>query len=603
MVHIRVNLTVPYISPKHEASARRCPARARRAVALGLVLLASCSRCGAPKALDAAELLPAQASSAAVTAPLGALAAKLAATSLLAAQIPGGEALGTQLQGVSQSLGFDVTSRDALVKAGLDPERGAALALLPAQPGEQGQQAQPQTAGAQRQSWILALPLSSESAFAQAVEATLSGRAGFPLRSDEPRSGVHAVVFARASQAEKLGYAIVRGYGVIARGVDPAALLAEASARPLEKSLAQEPRLARARVELEKPDLIYLSSSGNPFIARLAGRAPPGESALGLALQPDGLALRVTQDLPPAAAQELRGAFAPVAPEAFQAPLAPLALTLAANPGALPGLLGHFAMLRDPFNNLRNAMSQAGADLEKDLLAPLSPGVAISIDLAPAANIGRALDPQAMDLRAHTPFDVLRLYAATAARDPEAAKKGLDALAKALPGIGAQAARSAEKKAIAGGLVDEWTTRYPGGEGVRFGVFVPGRDLCGQSAPARTQALVYALGGAGSLEEVLAAHLPCGRSNNAGAANVATAKEAPLRFDLDLGLLAGEIGKLPDASYGAGPQVFVARSVVSQVVVPLQRLRASGELSPNERGFSLALKLAVLPSPGQAPPP
>ena len=584
MLHLRGNLT----DLKYSLFGKRS-----RAAALGLVLLASCSRCGGPAAKDATELLPAQSSSALIVAPLGTLAGKLAATVQLAGEVPGGEALGAQLHGLSQQLGIDLTSRDSLLKAGLDPERGAAVALVDA-PGAspQAPAAQPQ-AQSQRQNWIAALPLSSDSAFAQALEATLSGRAGFPLRSDEPRNGVHCVVFARASQAEKLGYAIVRGYGVVARAVDPAALIAEAAARPLEKSLAQDPRLARAKTELDKPDAIYLSSSGNPLLARLAGRAPPGESALGLSLLPDGIALHVTQDLPAASVQELRAAFAPASPEAFQAPLAPFSLTLDANASALPGLIARLPMLRDPFNNLKNAINQAGADLDKDLLGALSPGVAIAIDLSPSANIGRALDPQAMDLRAHTPFDVIRLYAAASARDPEAARKGLDALAKALPNIGATAVRSAEKKAIAGGIDDEWTTTYPGGEGIRFGLFVPGRDLCGESAPARTQALVYALGGTGSLEQVLAARLPCARSNNIG---TPTTAPAPLRFELDLGMLANEIGKLPDTAYGTGPQVFVARSVVSQVVVPLQRLRASGQLAPNERGFSLALKLAVIPS-------
>lgn len=571
---------------------------------LALLVTASCGRCGAPAAKDAAELLPAQWTYALATGPLGQLAVRLGATSQLAAQIPGGEALGDNVRALSTQLGFDLTTREGVLQSGLDPDRGAAVALL-------------ETGAGNKPAWIAAFPLSSDETFAQHLETTLASRAGYPVRTDEPRANLHCVVFSRTGTAERIGYAIIHGYGVVTFSPDPAALLAEAVARAPEKSLAANPRLIHARTELEHPDVLLLSTSANPLLARLIGRLPPGDSALGLSLMPDGVQVRVTQDLPEARRGELRALFAPPEHDAFQTPLGPLQVRVNGAPAKVPALLAQFPLLREPLANLRAAFVKNGADLDRDLFGALSPGAALSVELSPTANLGRALDPSAMDLRNHSPFDVIHLYAVAAARDPEAVRKGFAALAQALPAVGVTAVRSAEKKSASGGTLDEWTTTYPGGEGVRFGIFVPGRDLCGQSAPARTQALVYAIGGVGSLENVLASRLNCAPAalsepvrtkapaqllDGGHGPPLEVTSEPLLQVQLDLGALASSLGKLPDTAYGSGPQVFVARSLVSQIVVPMQRLRASAEVRPAERGLAASLRLRVMSPPANGAP-
>jgi hypothetical protein len=579
------------------------PGRARLAW-LALLVTASCGRCGAPAAKDAAELLPAQWTYALSTGPLGQLATRLGATSQLAAQIPGGEALGDNARALSTQLGFDLTTREGILQSGLDPERGAAVTLLEAGAGN-------------KPAWIAAFPLSSEGTFAQHLETTLAGRAGYPVRTDEPRANLHCVVFSRTGATGRIAYAIIHGYGVVTFSADPAALLAEAVARAPEKSLAADPRLIHARTELDHPDVLLLSTSANPLLARLIGRLPPGDSAIGISLLPDGAQVRVTQDLPEAHRAEVRSLLAPPERDAFQTPLGPLEVRVNAAPAKLPALLAQVPFLREPLANLRAAFVKNGADLDRDLFGALSPGAALSIELSPSANLGRALDPSAMDLRNHSPFDVIHLYAVAAARDPEAVRKGFTALALALPAVGITAVRSAEKKSASGGMLDEWSTTYPGGEGVRFGIFVPGRDLCGQSAPARTQALVYAIGGVGSLENVLASRLNCAPASLSEAVRTKAPSQlldgghtAPLeavseplvQLQLDLGALASSIAKLPDTAYGSGPQVFVARSLVSQIVVPMQRLRASAEVRPAERGVAASLRLRVMSPPANGTP-
>src|SRR5258708_39960753 len=107
----------------------------RRGPLLALVFTASGARCGAPQsAASAEELLPQRPSGAVVTAPLGAVAEHLAALADTMAAIPGGEQLADLRKGVAAQLGFDALTRDGLISAGIDPLRGAAVAVIEAQP-------------------------------------------------------------------------------------------------------------------------------------------------------------------------------------------------------------------------------------------------------------------------------------------------------------------------------------------------------------------------------------------------------------------------------------------------------------------------------------
>src|SRR4030081_413081 len=95
-----------------------------RGLALLLLATAGCSRCGGTSAAAAEELLPARPPGAVVTAPLGAVAQHLLALTERASSLPGGEQLGEVRRGTTAQLGFDPLTRDGLLSAGLDPDRG-----------------------------------------------------------------------------------------------------------------------------------------------------------------------------------------------------------------------------------------------------------------------------------------------------------------------------------------------------------------------------------------------------------------------------------------------------------------------------------------------
>src|SRR3954469_21059461 len=133
-----------------------------RFCALALVLAASCSRCGgAGSAASAEELLPAAPSAAVTTAPLATLAQHFAALIERVSTLPGGEVLSEYRKGISAQLGFDPLTREGLLAAGLDPDRGAALALMENQP---------------RPDWVVALPLSNPDQFAKTVQRLMVER-------------------------------------------------------------------------------------------------------------------------------------------------------------------------------------------------------------------------------------------------------------------------------------------------------------------------------------------------------------------------------------------------------------------------------------------
>ncbi|HWE24827.1 MAG TPA: hypothetical protein VG496_12895, partial [Myxococcales bacterium] len=184
-----------------------------------------------------------------------------------AAQLPFGEQLGSWRRAFTAQLGFDPLSRDGQLAAGLDPDRSAALVLLP---------------GEERPGWIMALPLGRADAFGQTLDRLLRERAGFLHREDESRGKLRVAVYSREGQRDRVAFAVVRGYGVIAFGDDPAAAIAAAAARPKEASLATDSRLAAARQRLGGQDLTMVAPAGSGLSRRLAMRPLPGDLDLGV---------------------------------------------------------------------------------------------------------------------------------------------------------------------------------------------------------------------------------------------------------------------------------------------------------------------------------
>ena len=549
----------------------------------------SCARCGAPAAGSAEELLP-PGEGAALSAPLGKLAASVAALSASALLLPGGDKLGSTARALAQQLGIDALSRDGLLAAGLDPDRGAALALLPL------------PAGAQRPPWVAALPLTKPDLFTQKLELLLQQRAGFPLRTEEPRGGVKAIVFARPGVLEKVGYALVRGYAVVARSADPAAELATAAARPLDQSLARAPKLAQARRDLGPQDLLVLTPEGSELLQRLVRRPLPGAAAAGLAVEGGGATLRVriAQDLGGAAITAIN-TLLPAGKVLWPTDHLPMRDVLTARaavaPSQLPMLLAQVPALAEPLARAREALKAKGADLDQDLFGALLPGVEVSLGLAYEANLGRLVDPDLLDVRARSPFDVVQVVAVAGTDDAARVRRVLAAAAALLPSLGATVTTSTREETEGVFLVEEWAVRYPGGEGVRFGLFwvsgqPPGGAADAGPRPAHASAIAFVTGGFGGFGRFLA----WTHRRSDGLEMDELVGDAPVLAELDLGMLWGVVHLLPDSAFGSGPQMFMARSLVTQVIDPLRRLRARFELRPTARGVvvDLAVSLAAM---------
>ena len=513
----------------------------RRAALLLLLsgVAASCSRCaGGKSASSAEELLPAQPAGAVVTAPLAALGQHFAALLDRAAALPVGEQLGDARRQLAAQLGFDPLSRDGQLSAGLDPDRGAALALT----------APP--------SWIAALPLSKPELFLATFDRLARERAGYALRTDEARGDLRIAVYARDAQArQKLAAAVVRGYGVVARGPDPAAEIAAAAIR--KDGLAQEPRLRNTRERLGAQDLIVFAPAGSELPRRFIARPLPGDVGLGLSGTAQGVAARLFAQLPAPQPEQLAAAL-PGGGASLVALLpagAPLKVRLGLSPAELLQQLDQVASL----HALRARLDGADAAL----MAALQPGAALSLGAAKGINIPAAMD-YGLDFSRKSPFDTLQLVALARTADRPRALQALERIARQLPALGARVERTGD---------DFRVTYGPGLQGVRFGL--------------RADGLAYLLGG----DDVAPGDL---RAAEKPASASALWADPGAALELDLGQLASTVQKLPDSAYGSGPQAYVARSLVSQVIEPLRPLRVTATALPGKDGLSAGLSLEIV---------
>ncbi|MCA1826639.1 MAG: hypothetical protein ABR567_08170 [Myxococcales bacterium] len=486
----------------------------KRAFAVVLVFSASCSRCGGPQsAASAEELLPANPSGAIVTAPLGALAQHAAALVDRVARLPGGEQLTQMRAQLAAQLGFDPLTREGLLSAGLDPDRGAAVALFEARP---------------RPEWVVALPLTKPDVFAQTVQRLMVERFG-------ASPGAQPQTFERAGST--IAWKVVKGYGMMARGASPMARL-----QPPAENLTKSSGLAHAREKLGAQDVIVWAPAGSDLPRRYTPRKLPGDVALSLQGAPQGLAVRLFADA-------VRGQHVLPGGGASLVELlpgdAPLRMRLGIAPQKLIELI--------PDDRIRGL-------IPKDAFDGVKPGFAISIALAQNARLAQALD-YGLDWRRKSPFDTIQLVALAEVADEKKVLASMEQIARSLPRIGARAERKG----------NEFATFYPAGKGPRFGV---------------RGGLAYVFGG-----EVGDLHKTPKAANPEAAALY---EDQGLALRADFGKLAAAVHALPEATYGTGPQSYVTRSVVAQVIDPLTPLRVTldAQAQPDFFGASLDVEIA-----------
>jgi hypothetical protein len=519
------------------------PIAARRLLARALLLvLAACPR--ERSAGSAEELLPKATQGAIVTAPLAGMAQNASALLARASQLPGGEQLGDFHRAAMAQLGFDPLSREGQLAAGLDPDRGAALVLLP---------------GSARPGWIAAVPLTRPEVFSQTVDRLLRERAGFAVRQDEARGKARVAVYSREGQPDRVAFSVVRGYGLLARGDDAAAQIGAAAERRRPESLAQDETVAAARQRLGAQDLTLVAPSGSGLIQRLAGRSLPGDLDVGVTGTSGGLSSKLFFQAPAQQAERAKaslpgggGALVRFLPRD-----APVLARLGLRPADV---------LREArrIPEIAELLTRLGEGVENDIAATLLPGMAISLDLAPHANLASLVDFGFLDWHRHSPLETLQVVALAPVADRARLERALDAAAKALASAGARATRTG------GG----WQVRYAAGEGPGFGV----RELGGKP-------VAYLVGGGITAEQL---------GETPSRAPVLE-QDAGASLQVDLARLAERVRALPESAYGSGPQAYVARSLVGQVLEPLAPLRLSISAIPRDDGVRAEADVAIAP--------
>jgi hypothetical protein len=215
--------------------------------------------------------------------------------------------------------------------------------------------------------------------------------------------------------------------------------------------------------------------------------------------------------------------------------------------------------------SMQGALTRAGLDAERDLLAWLAPGAVAALALAPSFDVA-AVSRSARGVVSSDPFRLVLLTAALAVADEAQARAALERLARAAPALGLVATPRA------GASRPGW--RFARGA-LAIDVAIDGRRLLLAGGPGRLEAALA--GGAGRY----AAPTADARAALAGGAT---------GLVIDLGQLVAAFRALPPTAYGSGPDAFVMRSLAERVIDPAARLvAASARASMTPEGARLDL--------------
>ncbi|MFT3917783.1 MAG: hypothetical protein QM704_27975 [Anaeromyxobacteraceae bacterium] len=504
------------------------PRRAKRLSPVLAPLLLALAGCpGARRGPPPERFLPADVRAAVVLPDAGRAAKDLAALHRTLSGFPGVGDAAALRGGIAAQLGFDPLDPEGLAEAGLDPARGAALALLdgPDEPS------------------LLVLPV-ADVAKVEALLARLARqRLGAELRREERRGAASVVTLRRAEGAPPaLAYALVERYALVSAGPAGPAIAGDAAGLDPARALAAAPAFAAARRAL---------GDGEAAVAFLPPRAA---AASGLAPLRDGAAvsLSASEGRLRVRAAVLLGDRAPgwlaaLAPRGAGGALAgrlEAGAALVARLDADPAVLGPRLAGLVPAGP-REALAARGLDLERDVFAVLGPGGAIAASLSPR-------------------FSLVGLTGEVLRDDPPRAFE-LEAVVPVRAGAAEAALRWAR-------YADPARPPKAGPDGI-VRVPTPSGEIAWKLVGDR---LALACGRPGRLEPLLA-RLEAG-AGEAWTPPVAGAKAAleggPGGLVLDVPRLARSVRSLPPSSFGAGPTGFVVRSVIDRFVAPAERLSA-----------------------------
>lgn len=472
----------------------------RLSLAVALLALASCSKCGKKPDAGAAGIeavLPRGALAVVVVPKLTEAGAAL--TLLEQVKVAGFVA---PLQGfptakafvdeVTRQVGLDPRSVAELEKAGLDPTRSMAAAVLLTGDG------------------YLVLPVKDAAALHARLEGISTSRFGAAAGGQQTQGEVTVKTFSKQQGLPpRLGYAIVGGWAFVGRD-EMIPRLGQAAA------LSETDRLSK------EADLMGQVAALPPHVVRawlgpqLVQATPLSDALVTAALGPNALEVRVTgrwKEKP-----ELLSALTPQAAVGLEGALPADAFLVGRYSGDARGLASIASQLVGP--NLARAFAEGGFDLEAQVLEQVKPGAVFALSLADRPPMDRGVP--SFDIRQTNPFSYAHLSGLAPVATAEVVMPTLEKVAQVAPRFGAKL----EKQQREG--KDVFFTTWSQGQGVHFAP--RGASVAFASPVQRLDALL---------------------SSTATSAAPSVAAEA-LSVRVDLTKLAASVRALPESAWGLG---------------------------------------------------
>lgn len=490
-------------------------------VALMLVVASgACSKCGGAKPAgtgptEVTRWLPPNVEAAVVVPDLGVLGdrftqlqgMKLAS---FAAQLQGYPDAPTFANDLIRQAGVDVRSRDELKKAGIAPDRGLGVALLPGSAA------------------YAVIAISDEKAFGEFVKKLAQTRLGAGNEARTKAGTAEVVTYSRGTDGKpQLGYVFVDGGFALIAAADSAAKLGMYATLTRELSLASVADLKTSLARLPADRDLYVYAPQN-----LEAKQRPGYLAFTatLALAKDALKIRV--DTPWPGTTQTVAVLDPKAGPDLTAQLPSDAFAVARF-GGDPVLLDPiWPMLTGP--HLQRAFADAGVDVKQEVLANLKPGAVASFSVSPTIPMGAGMPT--MDVRRTNPFKYAHLVAVAQPEDPAKVSPLLQRMPQISPRFGAKI-EPVEKDGK-----QLFVTSYAQGEGVHFATAKDGRVVFA-SPLGRLEQTLTALDGTGALIGPALLKDPTLKD---------VLIKAPVAAVVDLNQLRESVSALPPEAWGIG---------------------------------------------------